>query len=372
MIFNRGRKGLGVVGGGVGMVMFMASASTLGWNEVRTVEQAVANAEFKDQVKSVPIAAVDPTNNEQAIHIAGLLETDTGVSDDDFRFGGDGLLALRREVEMYQWYSYQRDNATRYSTKWDDGYHNLTGAHANPPFPVHSQSFTVNDARIGAFGLTREQVETLTYQAALPPELDDTLIAQGWSSDDGKLFLGKGSLSSPNVGDVRVSFETLGETELTVIGQQKPGMRVAPYLAANGYEVFAAEKGNFSIPQMIRKAEDSNTSLAWVLRGTGAAGMAFGLGLAFSGWLALFAWIPILGPIVQRMAFGGGVIIGGLLAALLFSGAWLYAHPTVFYLGLAATVMGAIALGMRQRKQALAGNTAMPPPPPAPPPPPPR
>lgn len=377
MIFrSSGKKGLGVIGGGVGMVMFMAAAATLGWNEVRTVEQAVANAEFKDQVKNVQIDAVDPANNEKAIHFAGLLETDTGVSDDDFHFGGDGLLSLRRKVEMYQWYSYKKDNSTRYSTKWDEDYNNLSGEHANPKFPVQSQSFTVDDAHIGAFVLTRSQVESLSTKDALPPELDEQLMAQGWGSVDGELFLGKGSLSAPEVGDVRVKFETLEETELTVIGQQKPGMRVAPFIAANGYEVYAAEKGNFTIPQMIRKAEDSNTALAWVLRGAGAAGMAFGLGLAFSGWLALFAWIPVLGPLVQRMAFGAGVLIGGFLAAVLFSGAWLYAHPTVFFIGLAVIVIGAIALGMRQRKQALAGGPAMPPPPPVfggpPPPPPPR
>ena len=97
MIFRRSGKGLGVVGGGVGMLMFLGAAATLGWNEVRTVEQAVAIAEFKGQVKTVATASVDPANDEKAIHIHGLLETDAGLIDESFAFGGDNLLVLRRK-----------------------------------------------------------------------------------------------------------------------------------------------------------------------------------------------------------------------------------------------------------------------------------
>lgn len=373
-----GNKGAGFAGGGFGMAMFLAGAAALGWNEIRTVKQAAAISEIAENAKTVQISQVDASNEGQAVYLIGRLASEAGARDDIFGVGDQDTLSVERSVEMYQWVRYKDDGKTKYKKQWDEDYNNNSSGYENPQFPVEAQNFVATDAQLGAFAFSAEQVSNIGGKASAPSELDESLRQQGWKSSDGKLFLGTGSSGSPEIGDVRVRFEVLTESELSVIARQQ-GDGLAPFVAKNGYDLFLAEQGKLTIPQLISSAESNNTGTAWMLRVAGSSGMTVGLGLAFSGWLALFAWIPFLGPLIQRMAFGTGAIIGGILAIILFSGAWLYAHPLVF-IGIAALLcVLAIAFGMRARgAQPMAvphNGPPMPPPQsfgPSMPPPPPR
>ncbi len=373
------RKGLGKIGGLAGFAMFAAAAAGLAYNESRTVNQAAAIAELSNGVREISSDAVKAENDGKAIYLTGRLETETGALDDYFNFGGPDVLVMERKVEMYQWVKHRRNKRDVWEEEWSDDAESDGGGHTNPSFPVSSTTFSASDAHVGAFHVAEAQVAELSASDsfALPGELPQNLVDLGWKATSGNgVFMGRGSPNSPTIGDVRAEFSALNESEISVMGRQVSGELVR-YMAKNGYDVFFIEAGKQTPKALTQHAESSNSTMAYIFRGAGGVGMALGLGMAFSGFVSWLTWIPLLGPMIERFAFWLGALIGGILAAILFVGAWLWTHP-IFLVGtIAAVSLGFIAYGMKKRNQpSYAAMPGAPPPmanayPPAQPPPPP-
>ena len=195
----------------------------------------------------------------------------------------------------------------------------------------------------------------------MPGELPQNLSELGWTvSGSNRLYLGENE-SSPTVGDVRAVFNVLKETDISAMGRQT-GDELVRYMAKNGYDVFFIEPGAIAPELLTQHSESKNTTLAYILRAAGAGGMALGLGIAFSGFVGWLTWIPVLGPMIGRFAFLLGGLIGAILAAILFVGAWLWTHPLALVAALAVVSLGFIAYGMKKRSQPSYGSGAMPPP----------
>ena len=356
-------KGAGKVGGLFGLAMFAAAAGGLAYNESRTVNQAAAITELSKSAITVGVDVVKPENNGKAVYFKGDLETDAGVQDNYFAFGGDDLLVFERKVEMYQWVKHRRNKKDVWEEEWSDDSESDGGGHSNPAFPVSSATFTANDAHVGAFHLAESQLSELDASTAftLPGELPQNLSELGWTvSGSNRLYLGENE-SSPTVGDVRAVFNVLKETDISAMGRQT-GDELVRYMAKNGYDVFFIEPGAIAPELLTQHSESKNTTLAYILRAAGAGGMALGLGIAFSGFVGWLTWIPVLGPMIGRFAFLLGGLIGAILAAILFVGAWLWTHPLALVAALAVVSLGFIAYGMKKRSQPSYGSGAMPPP----------
>ena len=209
-------KGAGKVGGLFGLAMFAAAAAGLAYNESRTVNQAAAIAELSKSAITVGVDAVKPGNEGKAVYFKGALETDAGVEDNYFAFGGDDLLVLDRKVEMYQWVKHRRNKKDVWEEEWSDDAESDGGGHSNPAFPISSETFTASDAHVGAFHLAESQVAELDAASgfALPGELPQNLVELGWAaSGSNQLYLGANP-SSPRIGDVRAEFNVLKETNV--------------------------------------------------------------------------------------------------------------------------------------------------------------
>ena len=367
-------KGAGKVGGLFGLAMFAAAAAGLAYNESRTVNQAAAIAELSKGAVTVGIDAIKPENEGKAVYFKGNLETDAGTQDDYFSFGGDDVLVLERKVEMYQWVKHKRNKKDYWEEEWSDDAESDGGGHSNPAFPVSSTTFTANDAHVGAFHLAQSQVVELEVSSSfsMPTELPQNLQELGWKvSGGGRLYLGANE-NSPSIGDLRADFNVLRETAVSAMGLQTGGELVR-YMARNGYDVFFIEPGDIAPKLLTQHGESKNTTLAYVLRAAGGAGMALGLGLAFSGFVGWLTWIPVLGPMIGRFAFWLGSLIGAILAAILFVGAWLWTHPLALVATVALVSLGFIGYGLKKSSQPNFVPAGMPPPMmgnPSPPPPP--
>ena len=356
-------KGAGKVGGLFGLAMFAAAAAGLAYNESRTVNQAAAIAELSKSAITVEIAELKPENDGKAVYFKGPLETDAGVQDEYFAFGGDDLLVLHRKVEMYQWVKHKRNKKDYWEEEWSDDSESDGDGHTNPAFPVSSTSFTASDAHVGAFHLAESQVGELDVSDsfALPGELPQNLQQLGWTvSGSNRLYLGANE-SSPSIGDVRAEFSVLKETNISAMGRQT-GSELVRYMAKNGYDVFFIEPGDLAPELLTQHGESKNTTLAYILRAAGGAGMALGLGLAFSGFVGWLTWIPVLGPMIGRFAFWLGSLIGAILAAILFVGAWLWTHPLALVATVALISLAFIAYGLKKRSQPSMVSAGMPPP----------
>ena len=131
-----GSKGAGKIGGLVGLAMFAGAAAAMWWNESRTVNQAAAIAELSKNAVEISASQPDATREGKAVYITGNLETDAGVFDSTFNLGGDNVLVINRNVEMYQWVKQRRNKKDVWEEEWSDEEQSDGGGHTNPSFPV--------------------------------------------------------------------------------------------------------------------------------------------------------------------------------------------------------------------------------------------
>ena len=348
------KKKMGPIGGLVGLAMFCGAAGALAWNETRTVKQSNAISELDKSHVAVEISSIDTALEGKPIYVSGAAETESGAMDPYFEIGGSDTLIVHREVEMYQSVKKSRDNKTYYEEEWSDD----AESGDNPPFEIQGDHFAAADARMGEFQLdSRVLAELDRTDFNVPEQLTAQAESDGWRALGSQIYKGSGSPQNPQIGDHRVRFSVVQETELSVMGRQN-GQGLQPFIAENGYDLLLVANGKVAPASLIEGARSSNNSLATLLRIGGGGGMALGLGITFSGFVAWLTWIPLLGPMIERLAFWTGSILGAILAMLLFVGAWLWAHPLWMVLIIAASgVAGFYAL---QRKKQNALNQPMP------------
>ncbi len=373
-VAGKGLKGLfgGVLTGGL---MVLAATVLLFWNEGRAVKRADVLAEGRASVVAASPAAVDPANQGRLLHIRGELSAAGVLRDPEFGVAAEGL-ALRRQVEMYQWKEASRGKQEgdkreppRYEKTWDDDLIDHAsfvepGGHENPsriPFPEWRQN--APEARLGAFLLGDAVLgelmrwETVAVDAAvLPPNLAASLRV------DGDYLTSAGSLAAPAIGDIRIRFQRAPLGAASVIAAQG-GEGLEPYAAKSG-ELLLVERGAVEAEAMIAAAESRNAGLGWALRAGGFAVYWVGFGLMFAPISGVLGRIPLLGGVGR---FAVGLVSAGLavtMSLLTIVSGWLFHRPWLFALILIACVAAVFWLARARATPATAGAPAMPPPPP--------
>ena len=80
-----------------------AAIWALVWNEGRSIKAYRALTEGAGVVVTVSADEIAPPNEGKLIHITGKVTPDGVPADPEFGISADGAVAIRREVEMYQW-----------------------------------------------------------------------------------------------------------------------------------------------------------------------------------------------------------------------------------------------------------------------------
>lgn len=368
-----------------GIAMFILAIPFLAWNEnnVYKVRQGLQEgAEIVQTVSAQPESARD----QQLIHISGEVTTSNGVSDPVFGLDYD-MLRLRRTVEMYQWDESKesRDGNTRYTYKqeWSEKHHNSsnfqTPGHENPPAPPYSnEDFVAGDARLGGYRISKAQIRNAGGVGDLSnAQLPSQLISQGWSGGHGNTFFrGTGTLSAPQIGDVRVSFKALPEGPMSLVGIQQ-GDQLAAWTSSRKTLVMLVERGVQPAAQMFESAQSRNSTVGWALRAAGFAAMWVGLSMCLGPLSAVLSFIPGLSGMVSKVTGIVAFAIAAVFATTTIVLSWIFVRPLVLMLIIGGVVVAALIFGrLRGAKQEAAGMpppapgaSTMPPPPPPPPPP---
>jgi len=165
-----------------GFVLVVASIAVLFWNEGRTIKQAKALKEGAQNVLSVDVDKLDPSNEGKLIHVCGEATT-TDVLNEDFFGVSVNALKLSRVVEAYQW---EEDSETKtertsgggekktttysYRKVWSseliDSSRFKESGHDNPTgLPVESAEYYAPNVSLGAFKLPERIVARLATNA---------------------------------------------------------------------------------------------------------------------------------------------------------------------------------------------------------------
>lgn len=365
-----------------GFVLFIAAFPLLFWNEGRAVKTYKTLKEGSGTVISVPADKVSPANEGKLVHLSGKAITEATLTDPIFSVSANAL-KLRREVEMYQWQESSKSETKKklgggtetvteysYSKVWSGNTVSSSSfkksGHENPhSMPYHSEELVADNVTLGAFTLPSSLVSKISGSHALPISSELSLpqeLEGKVKRHDGGFYLGADP-SSPQVGDVRITFETVPPTDVSLAAQQV-GSSFAPYQASTGDTIELLQAGTHTAAAMFDKAQSDNKLLTWILRAVGFFLMFAGLGMIFKVLSVLADVLPFLGNVIGA---GTGIIsflIAAVLSLITIALAWVVYRP-IFGIILLAVAVGLIVLVKGKLGTAKKQTTAaMPPPPP--------
>ncbi|MGV3551560.1 TMEM43 family protein [Rhizobium sp.] len=363
----------GVVGTLIGVVLILVAVYFLFWNEGRAIHTYQALVEGAGKVVSIDSASVDAANEGKLVHITGPVKPNGEVVDPQFDIRADGALAVRRNVEMYQWVEKSESKTEKnvggsedttttysYSKEWssrrvDSSDFKVQSGHENPDFAVPANTVTVDTANVGAFVLDGSSVANLgdqktiaLTQADADRMADNIATSRPVRLNQGEVYIGTSS-TSPQVGDLKVRFERTDLAEASFVGKQQGDAIVADTMS-NGNEVFLSAAGKKDAPAMFKQAQDENTIITWIIRVAGLIGIFIGFQLFFGLFGVIGDVIPFIGSIVR----GGTSIIALILTLIVgpitIAVGWFAYRPLLALAIIGAGVLIAAGLIFLRRK----------------------
>lgn len=337
---------------GVGIILILACLVGLFWNEGRAVKTARSLTEGAGLVREVSASAPDAANDGALVHISGPVTALGAPRDPDTGVSASGTIGLRRSVEMYQWKEETRsetrtklgggeETVTTYTyvREWSSSAINSSNfkrpdGHSNPSFPVSSQSFRGDGAKLGGFTLEPGQLAGLGSEASVQLS-GDVLRAVGARYAAGRRVEQSGDAVvigndpvNPQVGDLRISYFATRLDAASFVGRQQ-GNRLTPYRTSGGRDLFLAEDGVTPAAAMFQNAQSANATMTWILR-------AVGMFLLFVGFRMLLGFLGVFGdviPFVGRIVRGATGLVAFSLALILGSTAialgWIAYRPLI-------------------------------------------
>ena len=357
-----------------GVVIFLIGFPVLVWNEGRSVKRTRALNEGEKNVVAVAADAVDSANEGGLIHFSGRAVTDAVLADEVFGIVVTGDLQLVRSAEMYQWQEEMhketktntggsQTTTTTYNYKkgWSSSLENSGDfehpeGHENPSdFSYPSDSWCAEDVHVGAFAVPHDRVSSIGSPTSISLPSTDNAVPAGVATNAVRIpggwyipaAAGGGTPQAPKVGDERVTFARVPQSDVSFVAKQV-GSTIAAYQTKNG-PVFLQANGILSADEMFASARKGNAILTWILRLVGFILFFAGLGAVLRPLRVLTDVLPFLGKIV-----GMGLGFVAFVVALIFwlvtvAIAWIAYRPLVGIPLLAVAVALIVLLVRRSR-----------------------
>lgn len=362
----------------MGGMMVLGGISGLFWNEWRSAHRIATLIEGEGVAQTSSNGKVLQNHDGALAHLAAEPVLDGLPLDPDFGLER-AALKLERRVEMYQWQERQetndQDRQIIYERVWSERriaserFVNSAG-HSNPPFPaLASETHYPKAVRLGDYGVRQKLLARIGSLKDVPPPSPPLVrVADlGLAIDGG--YLATGALSSPRIGDVRISFREAPLGIYSVLGGQS-GTELGIWQASNGGDIGLIEAGTFSMAEMFDQAYTENSRTTWLIRG----GLTVAIFIGFTMLLQRLArMIPLLGMVAAKFAKPLAFLLTAATALVTIAAGWLIFRPL---LSLSLMVVAlAVIVGIRWLKAENSDDDIAhikpPPPPPATPPAPP-
>lgn len=368
----------------VGIILIAAGTWLLWWNEEDTFKTAGAIGEAELVTQEVAdISHIDSALEGKVIHAVGFADTKDVVKDSLFGIEASAI-NIERSAEFYQWEEHTHTETRKklgggeetvttysYSKEWvsepidsgkfeDSSYRNSNTVLAN----VKSEEFWAQNVTFGAYKLpdfltrkiggavpiTLEKVNTESLSSAINSPMHDKLMlihVQGST-----VYIGKNP-SSPEIGDVRVTFTKTPQADVSIVAQVIRDT-FEPFTASNGYTFSRLEMGKVGSAKMFEDARSENNLMAWIFRAVGAVVIMLGLSLVMKPLSVVADVIPILGTIVGTGTGFVAFVIGLAWSLVVIAVAWVRFRPIIAggLLAVAAVLLGLSYMRGKKKAQA--------------------
>lgn len=354
------RVGNSFRGIGSGILLFIAATVLLWWNEGRAVKTTkMLNEAQGAYVEMENPAKIDPALDGELVHATAVATTQDSLVDARFGFGATAI-SLERSVEYYQWVEHSESESEdklggkevttttyTYSKEWvsspvqsesfkDPEYQNknmvlaVVDSDIQWARKVTFGAYTLNDGLVHSIS-SREPVH-LAIDEAILKDLNDG-ISRIQKKDSlnyvhqaaNVLYIGRVP-ASPEVGDVRITWEKVVPAKVTIISQVD-GDTFKPYTAKNGKTFQTLVMGKKDASEIFESEHSTNKILLWVLRILGVILVIAGLKGVFGFLQTILKVVPFLANIlgwgVSLVCFVAGLAWSLVVIAL----AWLTYRP---------------------------------------------
>jgi hypothetical protein len=288
-----------------GIILFVVAFPVLWFNEGRTNMATVAKASVL-----VDGASVNQQTEGKQVAVTGTLASGDQLGDTPYLAAGD-YIQLNRMVEMFAWVEHKETDTNKetggsstttttytYDKQWtsspedSESFEHMQG-HANPPLPLQSTTMVVSSAHIGAYTINPADI---TLPSSHDINLNSEIVTTSGNSKlvGNYIMQGKGSSNTPQLGDIRISYNGVAANTRAVAFGKQQGNALVPYLTAKNdrlYRVFINTDREGAIQEMGTEYQ----VIGWILRLVGFLLMWIGLGLCFGPITAFLDVLPFLG-----------------------------------------------------------------------------
>uniref|UniRef100_A0A7S0CM80 Uncharacterized protein n=1 Tax=Proboscia inermis TaxID=420281 RepID=A0A7S0CM80_9STRA len=360
-----------------GVIFFFGSIALLWYNEGRSVKRYRALNDVESAVIKIDPNKIYLANEGQPVYFSSTLRSPTNIIDPIFGAGSSNDLKLRRDVEIYQWVenvkktSRKTASGTRVTTKsytyrkeWrsdlvdSETFKRRDGHHNPSSVPYESETFTANPINAGAYNLTEDLIDRLTWFKDLDgvstESITDVTVRSATKQFGDKLYIGRSAdPNNPNVGDITIAFQVVPSGTVSLIAEQV-GNTLTTYSTKKGSEILLLQPGTVSLEMLLNDARSENKMWAWILRFAGFVIMFMSLN-ALVGPLKIFVdIIPILGDIIECGLSLVSFVVAFTVSSIVIAIAWIAYRPMLALFGIVLPVafISLSVLYLQRRKTA--------------------
>ncbi|MDB4978030.1 MAG: hypothetical protein JWM56_216 [Candidatus Peribacteria bacterium] len=343
-----------------GLILFGASFLVLYWNEGRVDLSQIA----KNAVE-INATTPDTVNEGKLVSITGPVRTDEDVSDGLY-LKADKYIAVNRKAEMYAWVEHKQENSHKnvggsetvtttytYSQGWtnspkSDFQH--PEDHVNPSMSVNSTSTTAQSAKVGVYKLDVASI-SLPSSTTIALSSDNVKLQNGVKLDGSYIFQGKGSLSQPQIGDVRISYSGIPSGVTGTVMGKLAGSTVTAFIDPSGNRIYRIFQGG-SKDEAVHTLNTEYKMWLWIVRAIGFLMMWIGL-CAFFGLISvLLDVLPIFGSLSRTFINFAMLMVAVLLTGITIIVSDIIHSPVAIAVALViGVVISGVAFKMLHRKR---------------------
>ena len=356
------RVGNSFKGIGGGIILFIAATVLLWWNEGRAVKTTkMLNEAQGAYVEMENPSKIDPALDGELVHATAVATTQDSLVDARFGFGATAI-SLQRSVEYYQWVEHAESKSEdklggkevttttyTYTKEWvsspvqssefkDPEYQNKNMVLTT----VDPQTQWAENVTFGAYKLNESLSHCISSREPVQLAIDESILKDlndGISriqkkdslnyvhQDANVLYIGRVP-ASPEVGDVRITWEKVVPAKVTIISQVD-GDTFKAYKAKNGKTFQTLVMGKKDASEIFESEHSANKLLLWVLR-------ILGVILVIAGLKGIFGFLETLLKVVPFLAniLGWGVslvctVVGLVWSLIVIALAWLTYRPVL-------------------------------------------
>lgn len=303
------RIGKSIGGVFVGALLFIGSFVVLYMNEGRADISKIAKTAIE-----LPASGVDSAAEGKLVSASGVVTSAETLGDNLYLRDG-AYLAIDRSVEMYAWVEKKTEKSQtnvggsetttttyNYVLEWTDSpmpssEMQYPEEHENPALSIEGESFTVNTLSVGELrvdgAVDLPETEELSLTEDLVTLSDDAVLSGKY------VFQGIGTMTNPEVGDIRVKYSALKPGFYGTVFGALSGGEVRKFTNEDGETLFRVFEG--SREGGIATLHDEYVTMGWMLRVVGFLMMWIGLMSMLGPVATLLDVLPFLGSATRFM-----------------------------------------------------------------------